>query len=370
MPVSVRAAVSRSPGEALSVETVSLADPGPDEVGLEITACAVCHSDLSFIDGDWAAARPAVWGHEATGIVIDLGGDHTDLAVGETVVVSLIRSCGACRACRAGNEVACCGDFALDHRSPLTDVDGRPVAQGLGTAAFAEAVVVHRSQVVKVPDDLPPASAALLGCGVLTGSGAVRRSAGVQPGQSVVVVGAGGVGLSAIQTARLIDAGAVVAVDPAQERRAAAVELGASHVVDSSDHSPADLVDAVRAALGGLADHVLVTTGSPQALDGALDLVAPGGALTLVGMAADGTRMVIDPVDLAATGRRVIGSKMGAARPAEDIPWLVERTILGDLDLEALVGQTFTLADVNDALDALRQAEGVRPIIVPDRSAP
>ncbi|MGI9577287.1 MAG: alcohol dehydrogenase catalytic domain-containing protein, partial [Microthrixaceae bacterium] len=260
----VVAAVSRTVGENPRIELLTLADPGPDEVRVVLGASAVCHSDLSYIDGDWTPELPAVWGHEAAGIVESVGrpgnGSDSDSAVepGDRVVVSLVRACGACRACRAGNAVCCTGEFATDHGSPLTDQSGAAVGRGLGTAAFAEAVVVHRSQVVAIPDELDMTAASLLGCGVLTGVGAVRRSSPVAPGQSVVVVGCGGVGLSAIQGAHISAAEHIVAVDPDTDRRSLALQLGAPVAIDQGDRAGPEHTSETLHKHGHLAEHVFV----------------------------------------------------------------------------------------------------------------
>ena len=195
--VKVRAAVSRGVGMATSIKELLLAAPGADEVRVAIDACAVCHSDLMFLDGGWSIDFPVVLGHEAAGRVVELGEGVDNVAAGDRVVVSLIRACGDCRACRRGHDVACTGDLALRHRSPLSDLNGEPVTHGLGTAAFADQVVVHRSQVVPHPADVPSTSASLLACGVLTGAGAVHNTAQVQAGDVVAVVGCGGGGIGA-----------------------------------------------------------------------------------------------------------------------------------------------------------------------------
>ena len=202
-------------------------------------AWAFCHSDLSYLDGTWATEFPLVLGHEAAGYVVELGNPVADsegatepgLAVGDPVVVTLVRTCGECRACQRGHDVACTGDFPIASKSPLVAADGDRIPQGLNVGAFAEQVVVHRSQVVRLPDDIDPLVACLLGCGVLTGSGAVTNTARVTAGDSVVVVGCGGVGIGAVQAARIAGADPIVAVDPTPDKREAAQGFGATHVV-------------------------------------------------------------------------------------------------------------------------------------------
>jgi len=362
---TIRAAVSRGVGLPPSIEDLHLAAPGPDEVRVEVTACAVCHSDLSYLDGTWATDFPLVLGHEAAGRVLELGRDPTGgLAVGDPVVVTLVRTCGDCRACHRGHDVACHGALALNDRSPLSDADGNHIAQGLNVAGFAEQVVVHRSQVVRLPDDVDPLAASLLGCGVLTGSGAVTNTAGVAAGDAVAVVGCGGVGTGAIQAARIAGAESIVAVDPSPDKRASALRFGATHAVDPVAE---DLYAAIASATGGrLADHVLVTTGAPAALDGAVDLLAPMGNLVIVGMAGDDVTMEVAPSWLAAANKSILGSKMGTIRVAEDVPALIEHHRGGRLDLHGMVSTTHALDDIAEAFDEAWRGDVLRTVVLPN----
>ena len=381
--VTIRAAVSRGIGIPTGIEDVHLAAPGPDEVRVEIEACAVCHSDLSYLDGTWATGFPLVLGHEAAGRVLEVGvgvgvdaelgadagrntGTETDLSVGDPVVISLIRTCGTCRACLRGHDVACTGEIALNTTSPLTAADGTALIQGLAVGAFAEQVVVHRSQVVALPDDVDPVAASLLGCGVLTGSGAVTNTARVSADDAVVVVGCGGVGIGAIQAARLAGAHPIVAVDPSADKREAALGFGATH---AADPSTSDLAAVITEANNGhLADHLLVTTGAPAALDGAIDLLAPMGQLVIVGMAGDDVTIDVAPSWLAAANKSILGSKMGTARVAVDVPALIEHHRAGRLDLAGMVSTTHTLDDIDLAFDEVWRGDVVRTVVLPNGS--
>jgi Zn-dependent alcohol dehydrogenase len=364
---TVRAAVCRGVGEPQSIEHLVLAAPGPGEVRVRVDACAVCHSDLMYTDGGWATDFPLVMGHEAAGCILETGPAVADVAVGDQVVVSLVRSCGECPACRRGHHVTCSGEFALDRHSPLTDGTGSPVAQGLNTGAFAEQVVVHRSQVVPHPADVPSTSASLLACGVLTGAGAVHNTAQVQAGDVVVVVGCGGVGIGAIQGARLAGAEQIVAVDPLPDKRESALLLGASHAVDPVS---GDVAAVLREATGGrLADHLFITTAAPSALDNAVELLAPMGALVLVGMPPDGIAFEVDPTMLAAANQRILGSKMGTVRLADDIPRLIDHYRAGDFELDALVTTTHSLEDIDLAFDEVRRGKVLRTVILPNGHA-
>ena len=365
---TIRAAVCRGVGGPQSIEELVLAAPGPGEVRVRVDACAVCHSDLMYVDGGWATDFPLVMGHEAAGRVLELGAGVDDLAVGDPVVVSLVRTCGECPACRRGHHVACAGDFSLDERPLLTDAVGEPVAQGLNTGAFAEQVVVHRTQLVAHPEDVPAVSASLLACGVLTGAGSVHNTARVAAGDVVVVVGCGGVGIGALQGARLAGADPIVAVDPLADKRTSALAFGATHAVDPV---AGDVAGTLCQATGGrLADHVFVTTANPAALDGAVDLLEPMGALVLVGMPPDGVAFDVDPSLLAAANKRILGSKMGTVRLAEDVPRLLGHYRSGDLELDALVSSTHPLEDIDAAFDEVRRGEVIRTVVLPNGTDP
>ncbi len=371
--VTIRAAVSHGVGVPPSIEDLQLNAPSPNEVRVEITACAVCHSDLSYLDGTWATDFPLVLGHEATGYVVELGesgneygGNGSDLAVGDPVVITLIRSCGICRACRRGHDVACTGEISLNRRSPLADTAGNRIIQGLNVGAFAEQVVVHRSQVVKLPDDVDPVAASLLGCGVLTGYGAVANTAQVAAGDAVVVVGCGGVGSGALQAARIAGADPILAVDPTPEKRVAALGFGATHVVDPARDDIATVI--TRATGGYLADHLLVTTGAPAALDGAIDLLAPMGNLVIVGMAGDDVKIEVAPSWLAAANKSILGSKMGTTRVAEDIPSLIDHHRAGRLDLQGMVSSVHSLDNIAEAFDEVWRGEVLRTVVLPNEA--
>ena len=361
----LRAAVWRGPGSPLSIEDAWLADPASGEVGVRLAATAICGSDLAYVDGHWEAQSPAVFGHEAAGVVDRLGPGVTDLAVGDRVVVTLIRSCGSCRRCMAGAPVGCLGRFALDERGPLRDGRGSEICQGLGVGAFSEAVTVHRSQVVRVGPEIDLDVASLLSCGVLTGVGAVRNTARVAPGSSVVVLGAGGVGLNVVQGARLAGAAEVIAVDPDQRRLDAALRLGASASVTVAD----DVPEEVRAVTEGeMADYVFVATAAVSAIETGLGLLGRMGTLVLVGMPRSGARVSLDPVTVASRGQRILGSKMGSARPARDIPALVALYREGRLELDSLITARYPLAEIEEALGSARSGDALRNVIITDES--
>jgi S-(hydroxymethyl)glutathione dehydrogenase / alcohol dehydrogenase len=356
------AAVCRAFAQPLVIEEVDLAPPGPGEVEVALAACAICHSDLHFIEGAWGGTLPAVYGHEAAGKVVGLGEGVLDLTLGDHVVVTLIRSCKHCYYCGRGEETACDHAFPLAARTPLVDRAGRGLQQGMGTAAFAERVVVDRSQLVAIEKDVPFAAAALLACGVITGVGAVTNTAAVPQGSSVVVIGAGGVGLNTVQGARLAGAAPIIAIDLVAEKRATALAFGATDALDPLSLSPAD---AVRGLTGGRgADYVFVTVGSKPAIEQGIGLLRRGGSLVIVGMPASGVTIDLDPTSLAAAGQRVIGSKMGSSRIATDIPRLVEQYRQGQLRLDELVSGRYPLAAINEAIADVRRGTALRNVIV------
>jgi S-(hydroxymethyl)glutathione dehydrogenase/alcohol dehydrogenase len=362
----MKAAVCREFGKPLTIEEVDLAPPRAGEVRVRLAACAICHSDIIFADGGWGGALPAVYGHEAAGVVAEVGPGVTHLKPGDHAVVTLIRSCGHCPSCSAGRQVLCETVFPLDEGSPLTvRASGETLVHGLRTAAFAEEVVVEASQAVAIPDDVPLDCAALLACGVLTGAGAVLNTAGVRPGESVAVIGTGGVGLNSVQGAVIAGAYPIVALDLSPEKRKAALSFGATHAFDASDkHLP----EMLRALNGGrLMDWVFVTVGAKPAIDQARSLTGRGGGVVIVGMPPSGVMGSYDPSWLAGDEQRIIGSKMGSGRVRIDIPRLVGFYQQGRLKLEELITERYPLARINEAIDSAKRGEALRNVIVFDQ---
>ncbi len=359
----MKAAVNRAFKTPLTIEDVTLAAPGPGEVEIRTRACAICHSDIMFIDGGWGGDLPAVWGHEAAGEVIAVGAGVTDLAPGDRVIATLIRSCGSCACCEAGHRTYCSSDFALNAKSPLGNAAGETIKHGLKTAAFAERMVVDRTQVAKLTGPIGWAEASLLACGVITGYGAVTNTAKMPAGAKAVIIGAGGVGLNAAQGAALSGAAQVIVIDIAQAKLDIAPIFGATHVINGRS---ADAVAEVRRITNGGADFVFVTVGAVQAMAQAYEMLGIGGAAVLVGMPAIGQMSTYDPLTLADAGQKIIGSKMGQTDLGRDIPGLLAAYYDGKLKLDELVTGRFALEDINTALDATRRGEGVRNVIVFD----
>jgi Zn-dependent alcohol dehydrogenase len=344
------------------VEDLVLDPPGPGELKVKVAACAVCHSDIIYADGGWGGGLPAVYGHEAAGVVTEVGEGVQDFRAGDHVVVTLIRSCGRCPPCTRGMLVTCEARFALDSRSPLRRADGQPLVHGLRTAAFAEYVVVEASQAVAISASLPLESASLLACGVITGFGAVTNTAAMRPGASAVVIGAGGVGLNTIQGAVIVGARIVIALDVVDAKLEAARRFGATHALRADG---AGVVDEVRRLAGGRgADYVFVAVGAGTAFGQAFAMAARSASVVLVGIPASGVTVEIDPGNLASDNQRILGSKMGGARIREDIPKLIALYQAGVLKLDELISGRYPLERINEAIASVKLGHALRNVVV------
>jgi S-(hydroxymethyl)glutathione dehydrogenase/alcohol dehydrogenase len=343
--MKTRAAVCRAFGAGLSVETIEVAEPGPGEVLIGTAACAICHSDISYIDGAWGGDLPAVYGHEAAGVIEAVGTGVTRLRAGDHVVATLIRSCGFCSACAEGAPAFCEEVFPLDRQTPLRDASGKPLVQGLRTGALAERMVVDASQAVKIPKDMNLDVASLIACGVLTGLGAVVNTAAVKAGSSAVIIGCGGVGLNSVQGARLAGCNPIIAVDLMPEKLAAARDFGATHAINARTEAVEERVKALTD--GRKADWVFVTVGVRGATEQGVKLMKRNGATVLVGMPPSDVQATIDPAWLAADGQRILGSKIGSARPLIDVPKIVALYREGRLKLDELISGRYPLDSIS-----------------------
>lgn len=357
----IKAAVCRTHGQPLQIETVNLRAPAMGEVEVTLKACAICHSDISYADGAWGGDLPAIYGHEAAGHVTSVGDGVRGLAVGDTVVVTLIRSCGTCPSCGSGAPVICQTPGQAD--AVVTDADGAPIAQAMNAGAFAERVVVDQSQIVKLTSDISMEAASLLACGVITGVGAVVNAAKLRAGQDVVVIGAGGVGLNAIQGARIAGARRIVAVDMSADKLTIAREFGATDTVLATGKTP--WRDA-KAAMGRGADAVLVTVGAAPVYDQAPRYLAYGGKVIMVGMPATGAVSHYEAANFAAVGQSMVGSKMGDVVIQRDIPWMVDLYDQGRLKLDELISGRWSLDQINDAIADTKTGSAKRNVIVFD----
>ncbi len=356
----IRAAVAHEFGQPLTIETVNLRAPDANEVEVTLEACAICHSDISFMGGGWGGNLPAVYGHEAAGKVSAVGAGVKNYTLGDTVIVTLIRSCGDCIPCSSGKPVACATPAKMD--GPITTADGGPVEQAMACGAFAERVVVDPSQLAHIPADMPMDAACLLSCGVITGVGAVVNTAGLRPGQTAVVIGAGGVGLNAIQGARIAGASKIIAIDMLEDKLDAAMEFGATHGVLASGEKPWRMVRKITG--GHMADAVFVTVGAIPAYDDAPRYLASGGRVVMVGMPHSGEKATYEPVMMAATGQGMIGTKMGDVVLKRDIPWMIDLYQQGRLKLDELVSGRWTLDQINDAIEDTRTGAARRNVVL------
>ncbi|WP_071796910.1 Zn-dependent alcohol dehydrogenase [Natronohydrobacter thiooxidans] len=346
----------------LEITELMLAPPRRGEVEVTLAACAICHSDLHFIEGAWGGALPAVYGHEAAGFVSALGEGGSAYRIGQRVLVTLIRACGTCACCSDGRPMLC--ETAGTAASPLSLPDGTPVTQGMNTAGFAEKVVVDSSQLAPLPEDIPLDVAALLACGVITGVGAVFNTAAMPAGASAVVIGTGGVGLNTIQGARIAGARRIIALDVAPEKLHAAREFGAT---DGVLATAPDARAQVLALTGGRgAEYVFVTVGAVMAYEQALGLTAPGGTIIMAGMTGNEDYMRLNPMMVAYQEQRLIGSKMGGTVLRRDIPRLIDLYRQGRLRLDELISNRYPLARINEAIADTAKGGTRRNVIVFD----
>jgi S-(hydroxymethyl)glutathione dehydrogenase/alcohol dehydrogenase len=360
----MKAAVCYEFGKPLSVEEVEIEAPRRGEVKVRVAAVAICHSDIHVLHGDWGPQLPVVAGHEAAGVVVDVGADVSTVQPGDRVVVSLMRSCGHCFYCTRGEPYLCEGDFALNSESRLRNSRGQSLYHGISTAAFAEEAVVHESQVIPIPAEMPLDRAALLACGVLTGTGAVWNTAKVAAGSSVVVLGCGGVGLNAVQAAALAGASRVLALDTIESKLEVARTFGATDRLLVTEDGRA-LRSGVRELTGGRgADYVLITVGHTGAVDQGIRLLRRGGTLVIAGLPQWTAKAPMPMADFAWDGQIMLGSHLGSANPRRDVPRLVDFYLRGRLKLDELISERYPLERINEALAASERGEAVRNVVV------
>jgi S-(hydroxymethyl)glutathione dehydrogenase/alcohol dehydrogenase len=365
----IRAAVLREPGRVV-VEEVELDAPKDGEVLVKVAAAGVCHSDLHLVDGDLGGGRwPMVLGHEGAGIVEAVGEGITHVAVGDPVGFSFVPSCRTCPACLAGRFNMCVPagvngskGMLMDGTSRLSLPDGTVLQHGLMTACFAERTVVDGHGAVPLPPGLPLWQAALLGCGVMTGFGAVRNVGHVGTGESVAVIGCGGVGLQVVAAAALAGAWPLIAIDRDPAKLEIARRRGATHVIDASTTDPREAVMELNA--GGV-DHAFEVVGRPETMRLAWELLRPAATAVVVGLAPAGVEVSFPAIDFL-SDKGIRGSYYGSGDPAADLPALAELAVTGELDLSDVVTHVSDLDGVTDALERLRRGEGARTVLVLD----
>jgi len=373
--LKVRAAVLNAMGaqhpyatsRPLTIETVDLRDPGPGEVLVRMGAAGLCHSDLSVINGDRPRPTPMALGHEAAGVVEALGPGGSDLKVGDHVVLVFIPSCGHCNPCAEGRPALCEPGAASNTAGTLLSgerrifKDGKPIHHHMGCSAFAEAAVVSRHSLVKVDPELPLDEAALFGCAVLTGVGAVVNTAQVRAGNSVAVVGLGGVGLASVLGAVAAGARATVAVDLSDEKLALAKVLGATHTFNAADP---DLVAKVKEATRGGVDFAIEMAGSTRAFDTAYKITRRGGTTVTAGLPPPAATWAMPSTNLVAEERTIKGSYIGTCVPSRDLPRYIELYQGGKLPVNKLMSGRMKLEQINEGFDLLHEGKAVRQIVV------
>jgi Zn-dependent alcohol dehydrogenase len=352
----LKAAVCYAFNEPLVVEDIEIAAPREGEVLVRLAATAICHSDIHLLSGDWLGALPVVAGHEAAGVVEAIGANVTAVQPGDRVVISLLRSCGRCFHCSTGATHNCDGAFALDRKCRLRNAGGQDLQQGIKVGAFAEKAIVDQSQLVKIPDAMPLEAAALLGCGVITGTGAVMNTARVAAGESVVVIGTGGVGLNAIQAAVLAGANPIIAMDRVESKLESARQFGATHVA-------ADAKEVRKITGGRGVDYAFVTVGVADLMPKALTMIRRGGTVVVIGMPGVRDTAAVRVFDVVWSEQRIIGSRMGSTRLQVDVPRLADLYLRGQLKLDELITGRYDLAGINEAIASMRSGSSLRNVI-------
>jgi S-(hydroxymethyl)glutathione dehydrogenase/alcohol dehydrogenase len=358
----LRTAIAYETGAPLVLEDHPVPEVGERDVRVRLTASGICHTDLTVIDGLSALSLPRVIGHEGCGIVEQVGSKVERVKVGARVLASVSPACNRCWWCLNGLSNHCELKGPVSSKPRFTGRDGQPVPALCGCGTFGEQMVVDEASVVAVQTDLPDEQLALLGCGVTTGVGAALNTAAVTPGSSVSVIGCGGVGQSIVQGARIAGAATIIAIDLDQGRRDAALKAGATHAIDPAD-GPA--LEQVRALTDGRGvDFSFEAVGHPDLIVQAVDLARAAGSVVIVGMPARETEIRLPAVSTVFSGKRIQGSVVGGAQILRDFPRFVRLVESGRLDLGSMVSHTIGLGDINEGIDRLRNAEGVRTVVL------
>jgi Zn-dependent alcohol dehydrogenase len=362
-----RAAVLRAGGRPAGIEDLVVAEPRQGEVRVRMLASGVCHSDLHVRDGEWPRPVPIAMGHEGAGVIEAVGPGVERLQVGQPVALSWLVPCGACRSCRAGKPWACPDSPSFRHRMPdgatvLATADGEVVLSYCGIGTMAAAAVVPEAAAIPLPDGVDAAVAALIGCCVSTGVGAVLKTAEVPAGASVAVIGVGGVGLSCVMGAALARASRIVAVDRVEAKLAVAASVGATDGVLAAD-DPAEIIAALHELTDGGPDYVFEAIGRPDTVELAIDALPIGGTAVLVGMTPFDARASFAVYPLVDGSRRILGSNYGFADPPIDFPRYARLHLEGRLPIDRLIDRRIRLDDVEDAFDRLRSGDALRQVI-------
>jgi S-(hydroxymethyl)glutathione dehydrogenase/alcohol dehydrogenase len=359
----VKAAVLIEAGKPLQIEQIHIANPGPHEVLIRTAACGLCHSDLHFIEGTYPHPLPAIPGHEAAGIVEAVGSEVRTVKVGDAVVTCLSAFCGHCEYCVTGRMSLCLGGDTrrkAGEAPRLTRPDGSMVNQMLNLSAYAEMMLVHEHACVAIHPDMPLPQASVIGCAVTTGAGTIFNACKVTPGETVAVIGCGGVGLATINAAKIAGAGRIIAADPLPEKRALAMKLGATDVIDPMD---ADAAKQIQELTKGGVDHAIEAVGRPASGELAVKSLKRGGTATILGMMPLQHSVGLSAMDLL-SGKKLQGAIMGGNRFPVDIPRLVDFYMRGLLDLDTIISETIPLERINEGFDQMKRGDSARSVIV------
>ena len=360
MGQQVRGIVSRAKGEPVTIETIDIPDPGPGEAVVAVKACGVCHTDLHYREGAINDEFPFLLGHEAAGIVESVGPDVTDIAPGDYVILNWRAVCGTCRACLRGRPQYCFSTYNATQK--MTLLDGTELSPALGIGAFAEQTLVAAGQCTKVDPAAPPEVAGLLGCGVMAGLGAALNTGNVGRGDTVAVIGCGGVGNAAIAGALLAGARTIVAVDIDDRKLDQARHFGATHTVNSRE---VDAIEAIREATGGFgADVVIEAIGRPETYEQAFFARDLAGTVVLVGVPSPEMRIDLPLLEFFGRGGALKSSWYGDCLPSRDFPMLIDLYLQGRLPLQDFVSETIGLGDVEAAFAKMHQGDVLRSVVV------
>jgi S-(hydroxymethyl)mycothiol dehydrogenase len=360
MAQEVRGVIARSKGAPVEIVTVVVPDPGPGEAVVKVQACGVCHTDLHYREGGINDEYPFLLGHEAAGVVEAVGEGVTDLEPGDFVILNWRAVCGTCRACLRGRPWYCFSTFNASQ--PMTLTDGTALSPALGIGAFAEKTLVHSGQCTKVDPSASPAAVGLLGCGIMAGIGAAVNTGGVGRGDSVAVIGCGGVGNAAVAGARIAGATKIIAIDLDDRKLAWAKGFGATHTINAAQ---GDVVEAVRELTGGFgADVVIEAVGRPETWEQAFYARDLAGTVVLVGVPTPDMRLEMPLIDFFSRGGSLKSSWYGDCLPSRDFPYLVDLYQQGQLDLDAFVSERIALDQVEDAFTKMHDGEVLRSVVI------
>jgi S-(hydroxymethyl)glutathione dehydrogenase / alcohol dehydrogenase len=359
----VKAAVLIEAGKPLQIEQINIANPGPHEVLIRTAACGLCHSDLHFIEGTYPHPLPAIPGHEAAGIVEAVGSEVRTVKVGDAVVTCLSAFCGHCEYCVTGRMSLCLGGETrrkAGEAPRLTRPDGSLVNQMLNLSAYAEMMLIHEHACVAINPEMPLDKASVIGCAVTTGAGTIFNACKVTPGETVAVIGCGGVGLAAVNAAKIAGAGRIIAADPIPEKRELAMKLGATDTVDAmADNAAAQILELSK---GGV-DHAIEAVGRPASGELAVKSLKRGGTATILGMMPLQHQVGLSAMELL-SGKKLQGAIMGGNRFPVDIPRLVDFYLRGLLDLDSIISETIPLERINEGFEQMKRGDTARSVIV------